>query len=150
MGQIQLGIRLIKISLPLLQQCYEPLGLDSQQSCNFKIFLTPELSARLNLQPRETVGVLTGIATGGTLIAILLLIMGMACKYCFFKRTRKGANLRRRTSSRSSKREQPLQERISRIGDGPEVGGGVRIINTYVCVLLFYCGCQYDSLLYIA
>lgn len=133
MGQIQLGIRLIKNLLPTLTTIYELLGLDSQQSCNFKIFLTPELSARLNLQPRETVGVLTGIATGGTLIAILLLIMGMACKYCFFKRTRKGANLRRRTSSRSSKREQPLQERISRIGDGPEVGGGVRIIITCVC-----------------
>ena len=74
--------------------------------------------------PRETVGVITGIATAGTLVVLILLIMAMVCKYCYFRWTRrKGKNLRR--SSRSNKRDQPLLERMSRLdSNSSEVGEG--------------------------
>ena len=74
--------------------------------------------------PRETVGVITGIATAGALVVIILLIMAMVCKYCYFRWTRrKGKNLRR--SSRSNKRDQPLLERMSRLdSNSSEVGEG--------------------------
>ena len=92
---------------------------------------SPELSTRLNMGPRETVGVITGIATAGTLVVIILLIMAMVCKYCYFRWTRrKGKNLRR--SSRSSKRDQPLLERISRLDSNNSEVGKIKCYHQFL------------------
>ena len=102
--------------------------------------------------PRETVGVITGIATAGTLVVIMLLIMAMVCKYCYFRWTRrKGKNLRR--SSRSNKRDQPLLQRMSRLdSNSSEVGEGnkrrskgndkVLSLLWKLCVCMYVCSNQ--------
>ena len=97
---------------------------------------SPEISTRLNMGPRETVGVITGIATAGALVVIILLIMAMVCKYCYFRWTRrKGKNLRR--SSRSSKRDQPLLERMSRLDSNSSEVGKIKCYHQFLWVWHF-------------
>lgn len=92
---------------------------------------SPEISTRLNMGPRETVGVITGIATAGALVVIILLIMAMVCKYCYFRWTRrKGKNLRR--SSRSNKRDQPLLERMSRLDSNSSEVGKIKCYHQFL------------------